>query len=175
MEEIFVTFWAVVNGWFIAFLNSWFFFVIKFFLAVYSTVLIVDVILLVYLGNVRNQLRTMRKGASTVKTAKKQDTRKWDAIMARLATADEDQYKAALLEADRFVYKALDLQGYGGENFAERLAQLPMGSFTSLDAVRDVHALSNKIIQDKNISVTEEQARNALGIYEKFLKNIDYL
>ena len=175
MEEIFATFGTVVSEWFISFLNSWVFFAIKLFLAIYSTVLIVDVILLVYLGNVRNQLRTMRKGASTVKTTKKQDSRKWDMIMARLETGDENQYKAALLEADRFVYKALDLQGYGGENFSERLAQLPIGSFTSVDAVRDVHTLSNKIIQDKNVSVTEEQAKNALGVYEKFLKNIDYL
>ncbi len=175
MEEVLTTFLAVVSGWFAAFVGSTFFFVIKVFLAIYSTVLIVDVILLIYLGNVRNQLRTMRKGASNVKTTKRQDMRAWNAIMARLQSDDADQYKAAILEADQFVYKALETQGYSGANFSERLAQLPTGSFLSVDVVRDVHALSNKIVHNPQLPLTHEQTKNALGVYEKFLKNIDYL
>ncbi len=170
-----MTFLTIISEWFFAFADSTFFLMIKFFLAIYSAVLIVDVILLIHLGNVRNQLRAMHKGDSSVKTTKRQDIRIWNAIIERLNSDDEDQYKVAILEADQFVFKALEIQGYSGDNFAERLAQLPAGSFTSIGFVRDVHTLSNKIVQNTNVSVTQEQAKNALGVYEKFLKNIDYL
>jgi hypothetical protein len=175
MEEIFGTFGTVITEWFFAFVGSKTFFVIKIILAIYSAILIVDVILIVYLDNPRTQLRKMRRGAATSKTAKRGDQKIWDAIMARLASDNADQFKAAVLEADQFTAKALELQGYSGSNFSERLAQIPPGSFTSTAAVRDAHALSNKIVHDERITVTQEQARNTLGVYEKFLKNLDYL
>ncbi len=165
----------IARNYFHIFTHSTFFLVIKIFLVIYSTVLIVDVILLVHLGNVRKQLRSMRMGTSAKKTTKSTDVREWQAIMNRLTSHDEQQYLAAILEADRFVYRALEVHGYSGSNFSERLAQIPVGSFSSLPAVQDVHALSNMIIQKGAITITEEQTRNALGVYEKFLKNIDFL
>ena len=165
----------MARSFFHVFVNGTFFLMIKIFLVIYSTVLIVDVILLMYLGNVRKQLRSMRTGTSAKKTTKSADIREWQAIMNRLQSNNEQQYLAAILEADRFVYKALEVHGYSGSNFAERLAQIPAGSFSSLPAIQDVHALSNLIIQKGAVSITEEQAKNALGVYEKFLKNIDFL
>lgn len=170
-----IAFWSVIQEWFFAFYHGKVFFAIKIFLAIYSAVLIVDVILLVYLGDVRKQVRQMRKGTKAIKATKRAELREWNAIMNRLKTEDANQYKAAILEGDNLVFKSLDLQGYGGANFAERLAQIPTGSFQAIDAVRDVHALSNKIVHDDKAVVTREQAENALGVYEKFLKAIDVL
>ncbi len=166
---------TTAEGMFSAFIHSAFFFMMKIFLVIYSTVLVVDVILLVYLGDVRKQLRNMRMGTGVKKTSKRTDVREWDAIIGRLQSLDGKQYLIAILEADRFVYKSLALQGYSGGTFAERLAQVPQGSFLSLNAVRDVHALSNKIVQKEDIQISQEQARNALGIYEQFLQSIDIL
>ncbi|XLQ20385.1 MAG: hypothetical protein ACKUBY_01230 [Candidatus Moraniibacteriota bacterium] len=175
MEEVFITLGKVLVDALITFYNSKIFFVIKIFLAVYITVLVVDVILLMYLGNTRGKIRELRKGAPTTKTSKKEDIRTWKVILDRLDSGDEDQYKAAILEADQFTYKELAEQGYNGGNFSERLSQIPQDSFMTLDVVRDVHALSKKIIFDKKIKLTKEQAENALSVYEKFLKNIDVL
>lgn len=175
MEEILIALWGVISSAVITFYHSTTFVVIKIFLAIYSTVLIVDVILLVYLGGVTNQVRKMRKGSADVKVNKKKDQREWHGIMGRLMQKDPAQYQAAILEGDHFVYKAMELQGYSGGNFAERLAQVPAGSFRTLEAVRDVHTLSNKIIHEKNITITQEQAKNALGVYEKFLTDLDVL
>ncbi len=155
--------------------HSTIFLIIKLFLAVYSAVLIVDVALLIYLGNVRNQLRNMRTGTSAMKTSKSSDVREWRAITKRLESNEPEQLLAAILEADRFVFAALDTQGYSGATFAERLNQIPMGSFTSLDIVRDVHALSNKIIQNPQLRVTQAQAQNAIDVYQRFLEDIDVL
>jgi hypothetical protein len=175
VEDIITSVIATTTDTFQWFVDSTLFLVIKIFLVIYSTVLIVDVILLVYLGDVRKQVRSMRTGSSARKASKSADMREWHAIMQRAESTDAQQYLVAILEADRFVYRSLETQGYSGATFAERLSQVPRGSFTSLDAVRDVHQLSNKIVQDEKIVLTQEQARNALGVYQKFLEDIDIL
>ena len=175
MEESFIVIWNFVYALAVTFLQSKFFFGIKIFLAIYTTVLVVDVILLIYLSDVKKRLRQLRKGVGTAKTTKRSDIREWQIIMDRLSTDDEKQYRAAILEADQFVYKALETQGYSGGNFAERIAQVPVGSFSALDIARDVHDLSVKIVHDDKLRITKEQAKNALDAYEKFLKNLDVL
>ncbi len=175
MEEIFITIFTTIQEWYTLFLQSTTFFVIKIFLVIYSTVLIVDVMMLVYLSDVRNQLRKLQKGVSNIKATKKSDMREWASIMSRLKSQDEKQYRAALLQADQFVYKSLELQGYNGTNFAERLAQIPAGAYTSLDVVRDVHSLVKQIVAKDDLRITKEQAKNALGVYEIFLQALDVL
>lgn len=173
--DIFVFVIETITHGFEMFVHSVFFLILKLFCVIYSTVLIVDVILLVYLGNVRNQVRTMHKGASNVKTTKRGDVKAWRAIEDRIKTNQQSQLKAAVLEADQMTYKALELQGYNGDNFLERLAQVPQGAFSSTHIIQDVHAISNKIVHGDNILLTQEQTKDILGVYEKFLKNIDYL
>ena len=175
MGEYLILFWEMILNIVTIFLESTVFFIIKIFLAIYTTVLVVDVILLMYLGDVRAQLRGLRKGTSNIKTTKRVEMREWAMISSRLNSQDEKQYRAAILEADQLVYKSLELQGYSGGNFAERIAQVPPGSFTALDIVRDVHELSKKIILDNKLRITKEHAQNALDVYEKFLKNLDIL
>jgi len=175
MEDVFITIWTAVYDGYIIFLQSTTFFVIKIFLAIYTTVLVVDVLLLVYLSDVRNQLRKLKKGTSNTKVTKRADMREWSSIMDRLNSQDERQYRAAMLQADQFVYKSLETQGYSGVNFAERISQIPADSFASLEATRDVHALVKQIILKDDLRITKEQAQNALGVYEKFLRNLDIL
>jgi len=175
MEEIFITIWTVTYDVYVAFLQSTTFFVIKIFLAIYTTVLVVDVLLLAYLSDVRGQLRKLRRGAPSTKVAKKADMREWSSITDRLSSQDEKQYRAALLQADQFVFKSLETQGYSGANFAERVSQIPPNSCSSLDAARDVHTLVKKIILEDELRITKEQAQNALGVYKKFLQNLDIL
>ena len=175
MSDTIILIIATIQNYFLMFIHSWVFLLIKLFLMIYTTVLIVDVILLMYLGDVRKQLRALKMGAANVKVSKKPDQLRWRAIMKRLESDDERQYRAAILEADKFVYEAMAEQGYSGGNFAERIAQIPPGSFDTLDVVRDVHTLSKKIIFDDNVRITKQQAQNALAVYEQFLKDLDVL
>lgn len=169
------TIFSLAQTLFTAFIGSTFFLVIKIFLVIYTTVLIVDIILLVHLGNVRKQWRQHRSGTSAIKASRAADQREWKSIMHRLSSDEVRQYAIAILEADRFVFRALEVQGYAGDTFAERLAHIPAGSFSSLSAVRDAHQLSNAIVQKQDLVLTKEQTENALGVYEKFLQDIDYL
>ncbi len=175
MEDVFVTIWAAVQDGYFAFLHSRTFFVIKIFLVIYTTVLVVDVLLLAYLSDVRKQLRKLSRGVANTKVSKKADIREWTSIMDRLNSKDEKQYRVALLQADQFVYKSLETQGYNGTNFAERISQIPPNSYSALEAARDVHTLVTQIVRDNNFRITKEQAQNALGVYEKFLHNLDVL
>ena len=174
-SEVWLTIFSTGQTAFGAFTNSTFFIVLKLLLAIYTTVLIVDIILLIHLGNVRKQLRSLRTGTSALKASRSADQREWRAIMQRVTSIEEKQYAIAILEADRFTFRALEVQGYAGDTFAERISRIPAGSFSSLGAIQDAHQLSNAIVQKADMTLTQEQTKNALGVYEKFLKDIDFL
>lgn len=174
-SEVWLTIFSTGQTVIAAFIGSTFFLVLKLLLAIYTTVLIVDIILLIHLGNVPRQLRKLRTGTTALKASRSADQREWRAIMQRSDSIEERQYAIAILEADRFTFRALEVQGYAGDTFAERISRIPARSFSSLNAIGDVHQLSNAIVQKADMVLTQEQTKNALGVYEKFLKDIDFL
>ena len=175
MGDVFLEIGDLIYAWYTAFLDSAVFVGIKVFLVIYTTILIVDIILLVYLGDVKKQWRRHQTGSSVRKPSKKKERQVWADIMMRLESNDENQFKAAILEADHFTYERMGFQGYHGSTFSERLAQIPPGSFRAIDAVHVAHRLSNAIIKKENVTMTKEQALNTLKIYEQFLKDIDVI
>lgn len=163
----------ILSGLFDTFTHSWFFFGIKIFLAFYITVLLVDIILLIYLGDVRAQLRSHMYGTSKIgEKTKGQSRRDWETIFARLDKDDEGEWKLAVLEADHLIDKAMAAQGYHGDNFVERLSQIPQHAFMMLDDVRTAHTLRNRIIREGDFDVSQEQAHNAVDVFFDFLDNL---
>ena len=79
------------------------FLVLKILIAIYVTILLVDIILLIYLGDVKSQLRALRTGGYYKPTNEKETKRKWKKITKRLDDDDENQWKVAVLEADDVV------------------------------------------------------------------------
>ncbi len=175
MGDVFLTMWDLVQTWYVTFTDSALFVGVKVFFVIYTTILVVDIILLVYLGDIKRQWRQQQTGSSIRKPSKKKERQIWADIMARVETNDEQQFKAAILEADHFTYERMGFQGYNGSTFSERLAQIPPGSFLATDAMHVAHRLSNAIIQKENVTITKEQAQNTLKIYEQFLSDIDVI
>ena len=175
MGDAFITVGEIAQAWYAAFTHSALFVGIKIFFVIYTTILVVDIILLIYLGDVKKQWRQQQTGSSVRKPSKKKERQIWADIMARVDTNDEDQFKAAILEADQFTYDRMGFQGYNGSTFSERLSQIPPGSFLATDAVRVAHQLSNAIVQKEHVTMTKEQAVNTLKIYERFLSDIDVI
>lgn len=175
MGDVFFAVGDVAREWYTAFIGSGFFVGVKIFFAIYTTILLVDIVLLVYLGDVKEQWRKQRTGSAVRKPSKKKERQVWAAILARTDGNDTDHFKAAILEADQFAYDRMDFQGYHGATFIERLSRIPAGTFSSLDAVRVAHQLSNAIVRKENVHITKEQAINTLKIYERFLRDIDVI
>ena len=164
-----------VITWLINFYNSTFFSVIKFLLGIYTVIIFVDIVLLLYQRGLSANVRDARLGMNVprelVKKKPKERLRqKWENIKKRLGTEDSSQYKIAIIEADDLIIDLITRMAYPGENTAERLANINPGQIENIEDIRKAHLVRNRIVHDGGFAVTKEQAEETLAIYGEFLK-----
>jgi hypothetical protein len=166
---------SYIFRFFVSFQDSTFFTVIKFILAVYATVLFVDIILLLFLRGLGKDFRKMIRGADLPPLTKDKFQLRWDKIVKRLTSTNQSQYKAAILEADNLTDEMLKKIGYSGKDMSERLENANSNQIENLEELKKTHQLRNRIVYEENFSIDLETAKKTIAEYEKFLKFIDIL
>lgn len=163
------------------FYNSPTFSVIKFLIGIYVTVIIVDIILMLYQRGLAGDVMDTRLGMSipkefTRKKAKLRFVERWKKLKEDINSGDEAKMKAAIIKADdsiiRFIRKM-----YTGAPFATKespadimLESIPSGQIENLAEIKVSHQLRNRIIHDENYHPTKEEAHGIMGPYEEFLR-----
>ena len=145
---------------------------LKVVIGIYCFVLIIDILLLLYMGNISSKLRQLKYGADITPKGGGINNKAWVKIHDKLDLNDETQWKVAILEAEDFLVKELRSQGYSGDSFLDILNNIPPGTFSSLEKVRQVHELRNKIVMDDNFELTHGQAIMAFEILEQFRRDM---
>lgn len=100
---------------------------------------------------------------------------RWQSALSRLETANEAEYKLAIIEADSMIDEALKRLGFGGQTLEERLQNISPIIFTNLSELKDAHRLRNNIVHDPNFLLSMDQARRVMGIYEQSLTELDLI
>jgi hypothetical protein len=163
------------QSFFSSFYNSTFFAVIKFFLAIYVIVLLVDIVLLLIHRGLGTDLSKTLYGAELPPAHKGQFMKKWKVIQERLKSGNEAQFKISILEADTIVNDVLDKAGLQGENMRERLDRAHEMQVENKDRLIWAHDVRNKIVQDESYSIDEKLTRDVIGVYEDFLRSWETL
>jgi len=155
--------------------HSFFFAVVKFIIGIYVIVLIVDIILLLYQrglsGDFRETSLGMNMPPELITNKGKSDIRKkWDKVRQRLESGAAKEYKLAIIEADEIIGDLIRRMNYPGENFGERLSNIPSGQVETISELQAAHEIRNKIIMDESFALSKEEAENTIKLYEEFLK-----
>jgi hypothetical protein len=150
------------------FIGSPFFLTLKLILAIYITVLFADIIMLIILRGM-GDIRTSLRGANVPLTSPKKMRRRWRKIESRLETADQSQYKLAIIEADKMVDKIFISMGLKGDDMIERIKTLTPEQLEAEEDLEISHKTRNQIINDPSFAVDKGLAKTTLDIYEKFL------
>ncbi|HBI17464.1 MAG: hypothetical protein UR60_C0038G0011 [Candidatus Moranbacteria bacterium GW2011_GWF2_34_56] len=158
-----------------SFLNSGFFFFIKFILAIYVIVLFVDMVLLLALRGLGGDIKNTLKGANMPLVSKKKIQKQWEYIESRLKLDNDQQDKLAILEADKLVDQILFDIGYKGSNMKERLESADSNQIEELDLLIEAHEIRNKIINDGKFYLNKEEVRRVMNIYREFLENLEII
>ena len=149
---------------------------IKFILGIYLLVLIVDIILIIILREPLKDLRTAIKGTEFPLVRKSKMQRRWEKVVARLKSDNPSQYKAAILEADNIADEILAGIGYKGKNMSEKMDQVKPAHLDNLsDDLRRTHEIRNRIIREKEFTLSREETEEIIGVYEKFLRNLEFV
>lgn len=158
----------------IKFYNSGFFVTVKILLGIYTAVLFIDLILLLVQRGVAGNIREGFTGMDVpiMLTKKKNKARKqWQEIRQKLASDNENEYKIAVIEADKFIGDLVAGLGYPGDNFGERLDNINEGQIANIEGLRQAHATRNRIVHDDDFVLEKQEVEGVISQYEEFLRS----
>ncbi|MEF8847136.1 MAG: hypothetical protein V5A57_01755 [Candidatus Paceibacterota bacterium] len=100
---------------------------------------------------------------------------KWRQINRYAESDSVSKQKLAVMEAENLLDKTLKRLGYEGDNIEERLEQVPKGKIGNLNEIKIAHELRNDIAYDPDYQLQKEEVKEALGIYEKALQDLEVI
>lgn len=100
------------------------------------------------------------------KLPKRRALRGWKQIQLRLASQDSQQWKIAILEADKILDEILKMSGYLG-SIDNKLALITSAQLSNIEEIKTVHRIREQIGQDPTYEISQESAAQALEIYKK--------
>jgi hypothetical protein len=153
--------------------DSFLFKAFKLFMLVYVVVLFADVVMLFMLRSFGEDLRYALYGAQRPMLPRGKAIKRWEAILKRLESGSQAQYKAAILEVDNMANEVLAGIGLKGENMAERLEKATEYQIEAKPLLLEGHALRNAIIGDPNFQLSFEVAQEAMMKYKKFFDEVE--
>lgn len=100
---------------------------------------------------------------------------RWKNILLRLETANEEEYKLAVIEADTMLDATLQRIGFAGETLADRLGKVTVAIVPNLPEVREANRIRNNIVHDPSYRLTLSEARRIIETYEVTFQNLDLI
>lgn len=144
--------------------------------------ILLDVALLVCLWYIVRESRRLRppltpptpvERRSALKNSSEFSDR-WKGIMKKSGASPESA-TLAVIEADNLVDDVLRRIGLSGETMADRLNQLDPQEISTLDRLWRVHRIRNALVHRPGFSIESNDAREMLGTYEAFLKELEVI
>ena len=146
---------------------------LKFFLFVYCAVLFINIVLLFMHRSVASDLRLTFFQTKRPFARRSTLIKRYEAILSRLESGSESQYKAAVIEGDAFADDVLKSMSYPGANMKERLDSIAPYQLETKEDLVEAHALRNQIINDPAFSLSKEAAEAALDAYKRFFDEVE--
>ncbi len=151
---------------------------IKIISAILSLVMILGIILIV--RKVHKEMtipirEVLEEARDLGELPKNEISEKWKNINDKLNASDESSHREAVLEADEFLNKVLKTAKFSGENLNERLKTVRSDQLEFKEDIDWADNLKNKISSDENFKISPEEAKRAVYIFERALKEMGIL
>jgi hypothetical protein len=101
---------------------------------------------------------------------------RWDKIKRYLASDNSSDWRRAILEADSILDDIIKKIGYRGDTFGDRLSQIKPSQFKNINEAWEAHKVRNRIAHEgETFKLTKDEAERVIGLFEKALKELEYL
>lgn len=106
--------------------------------------------------------------------------KEWQKINEFLAEPYESSWKLSVIQAEAIVKRTLNLMGYSGsgatkktdDDYINILEELKLRNFQNLEILYQLHQIRQKIIEDKDFPLSQNKAKEIVGIYKKFWEEL---
>lgn len=137
------------------------------------------VLLLMFLINFIRTDKFLRARATLLKSIIPPETAKesplgsrWEEIQKHLNSIKEAEWKFAVIEADSLVDYILKSAGYPGDTMGDRLKNIDKSQIVTLDGLWEAHKIRNRLAHDPSYFLRYGEAKRAVQLYEKTLKEL---
>lgn len=100
---------------------------------------------------------------------------RWEEIQRHLNSHKEAEWKFAVIEADSLVNDILKASGYPGDTMGDRLKNINKSQIVTLDELWEAHKIRNRLAHEPSYFLRYGEARRAVQLYEKTLKELNAL
>ncbi len=114
------------------------------------------------------------RGSKFSKSEKKK-LKEWNKVKELFDRGTSSDLKLSIIEADKLLDEVLDSLNFKGETLKEKLNHLSEEQFPELDELKYAHFIRNKIVHEKNFSLSRKEAEAIISIYENFFRSFDLI
>ena len=101
---------------------------------------------------------------------------RWAEVLRHVASAQPNDWKLAIIEADIMLEEMIDKMGYQGVSIGEKLKSIEKSDFITLDKAWSAHRIRNQIAHDGSaFKLTREVAERTIREYEMVFKEFYYI
>jgi hypothetical protein len=99
---------------------------------------------------------------------------KWKKIVNLANSNNPSDRKVAIIEADTILHDMVKNMGYSGDTLGEKLKNIEISDFSTLDDAWEAHKFRNKITHE-GIEVSKRDAVRIMLLYEKVFREFEYI
>lgn len=159
---------------FAAFFQSLFVRVVGSFLVILTTIIVVY--LLIRLYEVRKDEKRRFKDYFIVPTEKDRKNDRWQQVVDLFASPRPEDWRLAILEADSMLDDLILRLGYEGDSMGERMKQVEVQNFPTIQYAWEAHLMRNKIAHEgMNFDLNRDKANRAFRLYEAVFRDSGYI
>jgi hypothetical protein len=151
---------------------------VKYFLIFLTVLLTVGIILVLIRiqGSFKVRIKEAVEEAMEAGRLPKTKTQKrWEVIISGVKSNNPKDYKKAVISAEELFDDVLKAAGFSGEDLESRLKKVPENQLDFKDDIVWSFNLKNKILSDENLEIDHEEAKRAVYIFERALKELNIL
>lgn len=108
-------------------------------------------------------------------TAKPAQNETWEKIVALIGSDNPNDWKLAILEADKVLEMVVNTFAVPGDNMGDKMKNIERGDFQSLEEAWQAHKVRNRIAHEQNFHISQREARIAVDNYEKVFREFDFI
>ena len=151
---------------------------IKYFMAGMTFLFIVGIILVLIRieGGFKVRIKeAIEEAKEAGKLPKTKIQNKWEIISSKIESKDDDDYKKAVVLSEELFSSVLKAANFSGENLGKKLSKIPDNQLEFKEDIIWAYKLKERILADENFAVDYEEAKRAVYIFQRALKEMNVL
>jgi hypothetical protein len=100
---------------------------------------------------------------------------RWQSAMGHIESANPNDWKQAILEADIILDDLLTKMGYRGESIGEKLKRVERGDMKTLDDAWEAHKIRNQIAHEAGFQLDHHIAKDTIHRYRRVFDEFYYI